>query len=352
MQRVADARTVKAYGAVTTVARQLNLDPRLVQKWVTKATAPPQPDRPAANSWETYLPAGLLHCTFCHQPMTHAELQDSRQGYQCQASCRPRPLDAAAIADTIGRAILRHTPRIIPATSTPTPPHLAATHAHRVLARITIGTTSADIRLTWRAAPLTGPGVDTKRAQAVASARHLALDDPLRALRLLHDSLTGTDPATAPAHPLFADAAALLAELQLRLGYPSDAIAWATYAHRSTVQLHSPTHSRSLQALRLHAVAHRRAGHHQRAYHLYRQLGEHLVTTNGPHAQRTLATHAATALVLHDLGHCQAARTLLADTITTHRRHHPDHPATARMTQHLTRIWNDCATKGHHHQDT
>ncbi|MEU5726780.1 hypothetical protein ABZ783_33890 [Micromonospora sp. NPDC047738] len=355
MQRVADARTIKAYGAVTTVARQLNLDPRLVQKWVTKATAPPapQPGRPAADSWEAYLPTGLLHCTFCHQPMEQAELHDSMRGYQCQAGCRPRPLDAAHIADTVGRAILRHTPRIIPAGSTPTPPHLAAIHAHRVFARITIGATFTDITLTWRSTPRpVADRLEAERAQRVATARNLALSDPLRARQLLHDSLAGVDPATAPAHPLHAEAAALLADLLSRLGHPSDAIAWTTYAHDSTVRLHGPTHPRSLHALHLHAAVHRQAGHHQRAYHLYRQLAEHLATTDGPHTHQTLAIHATTALILHDLGHCQAARTLLADTITTHRREHPDHPATGRMTQHLTRIWNDCATKGHHHDDT
>ncbi|WP_143194375.1 tetratricopeptide repeat protein [Micromonospora sp. CB01531] len=344
MQRVADARTIKAYGAVTTIARQLNLNPRLVQKWVTQATAPPppQPGKPAVDSWETYLPAGLLHCTFCHQPMAQAKLQESAHGYQCQPDCRPRPLDAAAIADTIGRAILRHTPQIVPTTGAPTPPHLAATHAHRVLARITIGTTPGDISLTWRATPLPGPSVDTERAQAVATARHLAHDDPMRARQLLHDSLTGINPATAPAHPLYTDAAALLAELLLQLDRPSDAIAWATYAHRSTTHLNGPRYPRTLHALHLLAIAHRRAEHHQRAFRLYRELADQLTRLEGPHAHRTLATHATTALVLHDLGHCQAARTLLADTITTHRRHHPDHPATARMTQHLTRIWNDC----------
>ncbi|MEU5725041.1 tetratricopeptide repeat protein [Micromonospora sp. NPDC047738] len=331
----------------------MNLNPRLVQKWVTKATAPPapHPGRPASDSWEAYLAAELL-CTFCHQPMAHTEPQDSVQGYQCQTGCRPRPLDAAAIADTVGRALLRHAPRIIPPSGTPTPPHLAAIHAHRVLARITIGATPGDITLTWRAAPLPSSSVDTERAQAVATARHLALDDPLRARQLLHDSLTGIDPATAPAHPLYTDAAALLAELLLRLDHPSDAVAWATYAHYSSVQLHGPTHPRSLHALHLHAVAHRRAGHHQRAYRLYRELADQLTRLEGPHAHRTLATHASTALVLHALGHCQAARTLLADAITTHRRDHPDHPATARMVQHLSRIWRDCATKGHQHQDT
>ncbi len=161
VQRVADARAIKAYGAVTTVARQLNLDPRLVQKWVTKATTPVahQPARPAAGvtePWETYLPPGLLHCRFCHQPMTQPELPDCGQTYQCQPGCRPRPLDAAAVADTVGRAILRHATKIVPTTGTPTPPHLAAIHAHRVLTRVTVGATPTDITLTWRTTPISG----------------------------------------------------------------------------------------------------------------------------------------------------------------------------------------------------
>ncbi|MFE9207134.1 hypothetical protein [Micromonospora sp. NPDC007230] len=284
--------------------------------------------------------------------MAYAQLHDSGQGYQCQQDCRPRPVDAAAIAHTVGRTILRHAARVIPSTTAPTPPQLAAAHAHRVLARITVGATPGDIALTWRATPVTGPGrFEAERGQRIAAARDLAHTEPLRARQLLHDSLTGVDPATASADPLHAEAANLLAELQLRLGHPADAIAWATYAHHSTIHLHGPGHPRSVHALHLQAVVHRHAGHHQRAYHLYRQLGEHFAATAGPHAHRTLATHATTALVLHALGHCQAARALLADTIATHRREHPGHPATARMTQHLTHIWQDCAAKGHKHQD-
>jgi hypothetical protein len=355
VQRVTDARVVKAYGAVTTVARQMGLDPRLVQKWVNKATAPVtgQRGKPAAESREAYLSPGLLHCRFCQQPMAHAESYDSGQGYQCQQGCRPRPLDGVAVADTVGRAILAHAPRVIPSTGTPIPPHLAAVHAHRVVARVTVGATPSEVTLTWRATPVVElDRLDTERAQRVATARNLAVSDPLRARQFLHASLTGVDPATASAHPLHADAAILLAELQLRLGHLADAITWATYAHHSTAHLYGPTRQRSLHALHILAAAHRRAGHHQRGYRLYRQLAEHLAATAGPHASRTLAAQATTALVLHDLGHCQAARTLLADTITTHRREHPGHPATARMTQHLTRIWRDCAAKGHQHQHT
>lgn len=354
VQRVADARRVRAYGAVTTVARQMNLDPRLVQKWVTKATAPValQPCRPIPDSYEMYLPPGLLHCRFCQQPMAHAESHDSGQGYQCQQGCRPRPLGGVAVADTIGRAILARAARIIPSTGTPTPPHLAAVHAHRVLARVTVGATPSDVTLTWRATPVPETGrFEAERARRVTTARTLVLSDPLRARQLLHASLTGVDPTTAPADPVHAEAATLLAELQLRLGHPADAITWATYAHHSTTHLHGPIHRRALHALHVLAAAHSRGRHHQLAYRLYRELTDRLTQSDGPHAQRTLAVQAATALVLHALGHCHAARTLLADTITTHRREYPGHPATAHMTQHLSRIWHECATKGHQHHD-
>ncbi|MCI4063453.1 hypothetical protein MRQ36_13040 [Micromonospora sp. R77] len=357
VQRVADARTVKAYGAVTTVARQLDLDPRTVQKWVTKITAPQaqQADRRANGTgpWEFSLHPGLLHCKFCRQPATRSETTDAPPAYLCGNDCWPRPLDAIAIADHVGRAILRHAPRIVPShAGTPTPPHLAALHAHRVLTRVTVGATARDMTLTWRAAPLANPDRwETERAQRVAAARDLTIGDPLRARQLLHESLTGIDPATAPPHPVHTEAATLLAALHLRLGDLDAATAWAGYAHHSADHLYGPTHRRSLHALHLFAAAHRRAGHHQRAYHLYRQLGEHHASSDSPRGHRTLAVHATTALVLHDLGHCQAAQDLLADTIATQRREHPGNPTTARMTHHLARIRQDCATNSHHHED-
>ncbi|MEU5942695.1 CDC27 family protein [Micromonospora sp. NPDC047548] len=357
VQRVADARTVKAYGAVTAVARQLDLDPRLVQKWVNKATAPPplQAERAADGTgpWKTYLSPGLMYCKFCHHPLTHAETADAAQAYRCGEECWRPPVDVVVIADHVGRAILRHAPRIVAASAeTPTPPHLAAMHAHRILTRVTVGATARDITLTWRAVPLSSPSRwETERAQRVAAARALALGDPLRARQLLHDSLTGIDPATGQPHLVHAEAAILLTELHLRFGQLDAAIAWAGYAHYSTDHLYGSTDRRSLHALHLFAAAHRSAGHHQRAYHLYRRLGEHLASSDDPRGHRTLAVHAITALVLHDLGHCQAARNLLADTIATHRREHPGHPATARMSHHLARIWQECATKSHHHED-
>ncbi|MFJ8582792.1 hypothetical protein [Micromonospora sp. NPDC093277] len=351
VQRVADARTARAYGAVTSVAQQMGLERRLVQKWVNHATSPPPPRPAAAGSPpETYVLAGLLHCRFCHHGMLPAEPHDPVQGYRCRPDCRPRPIDAAAIADSIGRAILRYAPRIIPTRGRPTPPHLAATYADRVLARITVGAAPGDLTLTWYATGV--PEADlapADHAHRIDAVRRLAVSDRPRARQLLTGMLAGVNPATVPAHPRHAEAAALLAQLHLRDGYPNAATTWATYAHRSTLNLHGPTHPRSLDALHLLATAHQHAGHQQRAHHLYRELADHLTHAEGPHAHRTLATRATIAVVLHALGHCQPARTLLADTIATHRREHPGHPATAHMTQHLTRIWHDCDTKGHHH---
>ncbi len=356
VQRVTDARTIKAYGAVTTVARQLELDPRIVQKWVTRATAPQahKTDRGAddTRAWDIYLVPGLLHCKYCHQPVARVEPADTAPAYLCGNDCWPKPLDAVVIAAHVGRAILRHAPRIVPSSAgTPTPPHVAAMHAHCVLTRVTVGTTARDMTLTWRAVPLASPDRwDTERAQRVTAARDLTLSDPLRARHLLHDSLTGIDPVSAPPHPVHAEAATLLAVQHLRLGELDAATAWAGYAHHSADHLYGPTDRRSLHALHLFAAAHRSAGHHQRAYHLYRQLGEHSASSDGPRGHRTLAVHATTALVLHDLGHCQAARNLLADTIATQRREHPGQPTTARMTYHLARIRQDCATRGHRHE--
>ncbi|PZG10254.1 hypothetical protein C1I95_28260 [Micromonospora craterilacus] len=270
--------------------------------------------------------------------------------YECRPGCRPTPPAAAAVAATVGAAILRYAPQLAPVTGTPTPPILAAAHADRILARVTVGTTAADITLAWHARPAPSPGpLRTAQAHRVAMARHVAAADPQRALSLLYNSLTEVNPATAPADVIHADAAALLATVHLTLGHAKAAVTWATYAHHALAHLKGPSHRDSLASLHLLATAHRSAGHHQRALHLYQQLADHLTTTDGPHAHRTLAIRATISLVLHHLGHCQAARTLLADTITTHQREHPDHPATSRMTQHLTRIRIDCDTKRHQH---
>ena len=298
---------------------------------------------------ETHLPRGLVHCGQCHQVMTQVPQPSTEPGYQCQPGCRARLLDAVVVADTVGRAILRHAPRTLPVTGMPTPPYLAAAYADRFIARVTVGATAADITLAWHATPVPPPGASA--AHRIAMARHLTSSNPQRARQLLYGCLIGVNPAAAPADSTHAEAAALLAELHLTLGHPNAAVTWAAYAHPALTHLKGPTHPASLASLHLLATAHRSAGQNQRALHLYQQLAEHLATTDGPRAHRTLAINATIALVLHQLGHCERAGTLLADTIATHHREHPHHPATTRMTQHLTRIWRDCDANRHQHQE-
>ena len=298
---------------------------------------------------ETYLPPGMVHCGRCRQPMIQAGPPGGEPIYECRPGCRPTPPAAAAVAATVGAAILRYAPQLVPITGTPTPPIVAAAYADRILARVTVGATAAEITLVWHARPAPSPGPRRTAAGRVAMARVVAADNPQRALELLHNSLADVNPATAPADVIHANAAALLATVHLTLGHTKAAVTWATYAHHALAHLKGPSHQDSLASLHLLAAAHRSAGHHQRALHLYQQLAGDLATTDGPHAHRTLAIRATIALVLHHLGHCQAARTLLADTITTHQREHPGHHATSRMTQHLTRMRGDCDTKRHQH---
>ncbi|MFF5171745.1 tetratricopeptide repeat protein [Micromonospora sp. NPDC000089] len=270
--------------------------------------------------------------------------------YQCPENCRRHGLDAVVVADTLGRAILRHVPAIVTAPGHPKSTNLAAVHAGRILARVTAGSTATDLRFTWCAAPAPTPGQPGPAlAERLRSARSLAATDPQRARETLREALATADPTTAD--PTHADAAQLYAELLIRLGNPAAAIRWAGSAHHSRAHLHGPSARSTLAAVHTLATAHRQAGHHQRAYRVYRHLVDQLTATAGPDAHPTLAIQATLALVLRDLGHCGAALRLLADTITTHLRAHPHHPATARMLQHLHEMWQHCADRGHEHAD-
>ncbi|MEV0005626.1 hypothetical protein AB0H28_25535 [Micromonospora sp. NPDC050980] len=352
--RVHQQRAAGSHRAVTAVAQELNLHRRLVQQWVTNSrptttttidtateerVASDAPDAPA-------LPLGLLWCRICRRPMTAVLTAGEEVAYECPPDC-PRPaLPAARIVEVIGRAVLRHAPHIVPATvAHPHSPQTAAACAGRIISRVTAGCHPADLRITWRpvvssTAPLT---------EHLDLARALATKNPAHARELLHAALCAVDLTTAPADLAHADAAHLHAEVLIRLGHPTAAIRWAAYAHQAHTHLQGPTAAVTLAVLHTLAAAHRLAGHHQRAYHLYRHLAEQLAATAGPHAHPTLATQASLAVVLHDLGHCTPARTLLADTITAHRRAHPGHPATARMISHLERMWQDCAARNHVH---
>ncbi|MEU4595300.1 MULTISPECIES: tetratricopeptide repeat protein [Micromonospora] len=352
--RVQQQRAAGSHRAVTAVAQELNLHRRLVQQWVTNArpatttTIATATDERADNDdpHALSLPPGLLWCGICRRPMTAVLTLDAKVAYDCPPDCHRPALPAARIVDMIGRAVLRNAPHIVPAAvAHPHNTETAAACAGRIISRVTAGRHPADLRITWRpvvasTAPLT---------EHLDLARALTATNPAHARELLHAVLSAVDPTTAPADPVHADAAHLHAEVLIRLGHPTAAIRWATYAHQAHTHLHGPTAAATLAGLHTLATAHRLASHHQRAYHLYRHLAEQLATTAGPDAHPTLATQASLAVVLHDLGHCTRARDLLADTITAHRRAHPGHPATARMISHLGRIWQDCAARQHVH---
>ncbi|MEV6802939.1 tetratricopeptide repeat protein [Micromonospora rifamycinica] len=241
--------------------------------------------------------------------------------------------------------VLRHAAHLVPAVTDPKGASAAAGHAHRLITRVTAGTDPGDLRITW---PTSRPPRRVPPGH-LHLARRLTGSDPQRTRTILRNILAGVDPATTATEVVHAHAAHLLAPLL----HGEAAIDWAEYAHRSLTCLHGPTDPLTLAAAHTLAIAHRQAGHHQRAYRLLRDLAEHLAATAGPDAHPTLAVRATTALVLHDLGHHHAARILLADTIGRHRRHHPGHPATARMAEHLDRLWHHHTT-GHHttHDDS
>ncbi|WP_328340527.1 tetratricopeptide repeat protein [Micromonospora sp. NBC_00421] len=333
VRQVEAARATGRRGPISSVARELHLDRRLLQTWVTKArtqattAVPPTTPRTDAGDDPVVLPDGLLHCRFCQQPMT-ATFTAAGLVYDCPPPCRRPPLNAVAVAQAVGKVVLGHAAHLVPALTHPKQAGIAAAHAHRLVNRITVGLRPADLRITW---PTIAGQPRHALVEELRVARQLATTDPTRTHHLLQSILAGVDPATTATSTHHADAAHLLATLL----HSRAAIRWADYAHRSFTHLHGPTDPLTLGAAHTLATAHHRAGHHQRAYRLYRQLADHLTTTAGPDAHPTLAVRATTALVLHDLGHHDAAHTLLTDTITRHRRAHPDHPATQRMADHL-----------------
>ncbi|WP_194822487.1 CDC27 family protein [Micromonospora sp. S-DT3-3-22] len=336
VRQVEAARAAGRRGPISAVARELHLDRRLLQTWVTKARTHATAAAPPPNASSTHtgvdpvlLPDGLLHCRFCQHPMT-AVFTWAGLVYDCPPPCRRPVLNATAVASAVGVVVLRHAAHLVPALTHPKAAGIAAGHARRLITRITAGTHPSDLRITW-------PSTRSPRPVPPGHldlARNLTGTDPQRARTILRNILAGIDPTTTATEVVHAEAAHLLAPLL----HGEAAIRWADYAHRSLACLHGPTHPHTLTAAHTLATAHRQVGHHQRAYHLLRELADHLAATAGPDAHPTLAVRATTALVLHDLGHHDAARALLADTIDRHRRAHPGHPTTARMTAHLNRL--------------
>ncbi|MEV5769435.1 hypothetical protein AB0L34_33475 [Micromonospora sp. NPDC052213] len=352
VHKVEQARAGGRRGPISAVARDLDIDRRLLQDWVSEARADATPPAvvtatPLPDPDPVLLPVGLLHCRLCQEPMT-AAFTPAGLLFTCPPPCRRHPLDAAAVTRTIGQAVLRYAPHVVPALTHPRHVDVAAAHAHRVIARVTAGLAPTDLLITWHPVPAAGCR-GTALANRLRLARDLAATDPHRAHAAARGILTGVDPTTTTADTNRAEAALLLAELRIRLGNPEAAIRWATFAHHSLTHLHGPAAPPSLAAAFTRATAHRQAGHHQRAYRLYRQLAEQLSATVGPDAHQTLATQATIALVLRELGHCGPARAMLADAITAHRRAHPGHPATGRMASQLQRLRQDCTDGKHEH---
>ncbi|WKU05633.1 tetratricopeptide repeat protein [Micromonospora sp. HUAS LYJ1] len=314
--------------------------------WITAAHSHTTTAAPATDTGDdpVVLPDGLLHCRFCQQPMTPG-FTTAGLVYDCPPRCRRPPLNAGAVTHAVGQVVLRYAAHLVPALTHPKQAGIAATHAHRLVTRITAGAHPADLRITW---PAAGGQPRHALAEELRLARQVATTDTARTYRIVQSILVGVDPATTATTAIHAEAAHLFATLLTGAA----AVRWADHAHRSLTHLHGPTHPYTLTAAHTLATAHRQAGHHQRAYRLYRQLAEHLAVTVGAEhlavtvgadAHQTLAVRATSALVLHDLGHHEAARTLLADVVSRHGRAHPGHPATARMTDHLNQLRRDAA---------
>lgn len=300
------------------------------------------------------LPDGLLLCRACSRPMILDSSMSTMPVFRCGTDCQRSALDADQVVTAIGRAVLSR--GRLPTGMMQEPDQAvqaAAARADQVLVRVTAGTHPGDLHLTWRA--VTGNLADPagqREPEWLALAQHLTGVDPHRAHAALADNLRTIDPAHAPPHPAHATAARLLAEICLRHGHPTHAIPWAAYAHRSHAHLLGAHAADTLCALHLLATAHRHSGQYQRAHHLYRELADALTKTHPPDALPVLATNANTAVVLHALGHCLAARVLLADTITTQTRSHPNHPISQPMWHHLETMRASCTAKRHHHPPT
>lgn len=324
--------------AIREVARTHRLSPATIEEWVSRArtvqTAP--------------VPAGLLVCQACDQPMILIQLPAGTPLYLCAPACARVPVPAEAIRDAVAAAVLHRTPHLVPTGKTAR----AAAYAPGAIHRISVGATPTDLRITWRTVPrqLTGPLM--AMAQRLHHARlYVDTGDRIRAINVLRTGLLHINPThdTPALDTATAQAAAYLAELTLVTDPPA-ALPWATWAHRSLRHLLGAASVQARAALRILAAVHRRTGDLTAATNAYSDLIRHHTEAEGPTALPTLATQAALAVVLHDAGHCEDAQHLLACTITTHRRVYGQHPGGARMTDALHHMRATCIDKRHDHQ--
>ncbi|MCX4387334.1 transposase [Micromonospora peucetia] len=320
------------------VARAHGLSTATVAEWVSRARA--------VQAAPT--PPGLLFCRTCDQPMILVRMPGSEQLYLCRPACGRKPMPAAPLSDIIAKAVLHHSPHLVPRGKSAD----AASYAPGPIQRITVGATPTDLHITWRLVPrqLTRPllsmaqRLDYARRQADAGNRPAAIE-------VLHTGLLQIDPAndSNALDTATAKAATLLAQQHLADGEHHTALPWVTWAHRSLRQLLGATSAEARDALRVLAATHRRTGNLTQAANCYSDLIRHHTEAEGPRALPTLAAQATLALVLHQGGQCLAARQLLARTFTTHRGAHPHHTDGVRMHRELERMRDTCISQHHDH---
>ncbi|MFI6130281.1 tetratricopeptide repeat protein [Micromonospora sp. NPDC051141] len=314
--------------AARDAARSHGLSPATVEEWVSRARAVP-----AAP-----VPPDLLACHTCRRSMILIHLPGYDRVYLCTPSCGRTPVSADEIREAVAAVVLHHTPHLVPAGKT----SQAASYALGPIQRVTVGATSADLHITWRAVSrqVTGPMMAMAQRLHLAQ-RHAADNTPERAINVLHSGLLHIDPTNGrlALETATARAAALLAALTLTGGDPAAALPWARWGHRSLRHLlRDPTNPDVRAALRVLAATHRAAGNLTAAADCYSDLIRHHTQADGPYALPTLAAQATLAVVLHEHGRQEPARQLLARTISDHRRAHPHHPGIARMTAALHRM--------------
>ncbi|MFG1661442.1 hypothetical protein ACGFIY_33685 [Micromonospora chersina] len=324
--------------AVGHVAKAHDLSPATVAEWVARARA----------AQAAPVPPGLLFCHACDQTMILLQLPRCEQQYLCRPACGRAPVSAAVVREIIARAVLDHTPHLVPRGKTAG----AASYAPGPIQRVTVGAKGTDLHIAWRLIPqqLAKPTLsmaqrlDYARRHADGGKRADAID--VLCTGLLHTDPTGggiaLDTATAKA-------AALLAELALAEGDPDRALPWAVWAHRSLKRLLGVTSAEARDALKVLAAVHRRRGNLSIAANNYSDLIRQNTEAEGPRALATLAAQATLALVLYQDGQCLPARQLLTRTLTAHLQAHSNHPDGPRMNRELDRMRNTCIQRCHDH---
>ena len=148
-------------------------------------------------------------------------------------------------------------------------------------------------------------------------------------------------------HPTVAAAAELFATILGRLGDYANAATWSTHAYRALERSRGADDPEALRVGALSAHHLTRAGRHDDAVQVYQDVHRIRQRRSGPAAPVTLCTAADLTGAMHDAGDCEAAHTLMADTIrTASSTFGVDHSTTVRMIiRHAVRL-RDCGETG------